>query len=367
MANILIQNSVKHYAGRLSDRPKKLQYGDYYYAEDVNQLYKYDYQGFPRLVGSQVLLVSQRADNYNALQDGSDVGDLSYVKDSVGTQWLPGTVGGTYYTNGWYIWDGSSWNSDRNAIANQLEMNTRDLENKSDIGHTHTISEIVDFPDLLDLEGQDGQDGQDGTNGTNGTDGTDGADGQDGSDGQGVPAGGSAGQVLEKVDGTDYNTQWITPSSGGTTINFFQVQDDSGSGQQLASANYVDANSAIWGSAFVDTGFSWDGTELTVEDASNAIEFNVSIQGITSSNSRVELGVRLMEDTGSGYLGLTTVSQYALRNNLQNEGNVTLVSFYVFNVAAGTKYKIQASNKGGATNIGTQGGTYFNAKRFSQL
>lgn len=32
--------------------------------------------------------------------------------------------------------------------------------------------------------------------------------------GQGVPAGGTAGQVLAKVDGTDYNTEWITPSGG---------------------------------------------------------------------------------------------------------------------------------------------------------
>ena len=30
-----------------------------------------------------------------------------------------------------------------------------------------------------------------------------------------VPSGGTAGQVLSKVDGTDYNTQWATPSSGG--------------------------------------------------------------------------------------------------------------------------------------------------------
>lgn len=33
--------------------------------------------------------------------------------------------------------------------------------------------------------------------------------------GQGVPAGGTAGQVLAKVDGTDYNTEWVDPPSGG--------------------------------------------------------------------------------------------------------------------------------------------------------
>lgn len=32
--------------------------------------------------------------------------------------------------------------------------------------------------------------------------------------GQGVPAGGTAGQILSKIDGTDYNTQWVTPSGG---------------------------------------------------------------------------------------------------------------------------------------------------------
>jgi len=35
----------------------------------------------------------------------------------------------------------------------------------------------------------------------------------------GLPAGGTAGQVLEKIDSTDYNTQWVTPSGGGGSSN----------------------------------------------------------------------------------------------------------------------------------------------------
>lgn len=35
-----------------------------------------------------------------------------------------------------------------------------------------------------------------------------------GNDGQGVPTGGTANQVLAKVDSTDYNTQWVDPSGG---------------------------------------------------------------------------------------------------------------------------------------------------------
>ena len=36
--------------------------------------------------------------------------------------------------------------------------------------------------------------------------------GDDGAPGQGVPAGGTAGQVLAKVDGVDYNTEWVNVS-----------------------------------------------------------------------------------------------------------------------------------------------------------
>ena len=47
-----------------------------------------------------------------------------------------------------------------------------------------------------------------------------GATGQTGPAGQGVPTGGTTGQVLAKASGTNYDTEWITPSggSGGHTI-----------------------------------------------------------------------------------------------------------------------------------------------------
>jgi hypothetical protein len=39
----------------------------------------------------------------------------------------------------------------------------------------------------------------------------------EGTAGVGVPAGGTANQVLAKIDATDYNTQWVNPSGGGVT------------------------------------------------------------------------------------------------------------------------------------------------------
>ena len=158
-------------------------------------------------------------------------------------------------------------------------------------------------------------------------------------------------------------TSSTTSSTNGTSIDFFQVQDNSASSQALTTS-FADVT-GIWGAAFTGSGYTWDGTELTVTSASDAIEFNASAQGIVTGNNRVEVGLRLMADTGSGYVELTRVSQYALRNNANDEGNVTFGGFHVFNVVAGTKFKIQVSRVGSASSIGSQGGTYFNAKRYS--
>lgn len=45
--------------------------------------------------------------------------------------------------------------------------------------------------------------------------GTAGQNGQDGAPGVGVPSGGTTGQVLKKVSGTDYDTEWANESGGG--------------------------------------------------------------------------------------------------------------------------------------------------------
>ena len=50
--------------------------------------------------------------------------------------------------------------------------------------------------------------------------------GSDGAAGQGVPTGGSTGQILAKVDGTDYNTQWVsTPAADISSSSIDQLSD----------------------------------------------------------------------------------------------------------------------------------------------
>ena len=59
--------------------------------------------------------------------------------------------------------------------------------------------------------GRDGAPGADGAPGKNGDPGADGAPGRDGEPGPGVPAGGTAGQLLKKASGEDYSTAWTDP------------------------------------------------------------------------------------------------------------------------------------------------------------
>jgi len=65
--------------------------------------------------------------------------------------------------------------------------------------------------------GAQGVQGVKGDTGATGATGAAGANGTNGANGQGVPTGGTAGQVLSKVNATDYNTAWVTPASGSAT------------------------------------------------------------------------------------------------------------------------------------------------------
>lgn len=70
-------------------------------------------------------------------------------------------------------------------------------------------------------QGETGPQGPQGETGPQGPTGATGATGATGPAGPGVPTGGTAGQVLAKVDGTDYNTEWVTPSGGGSSIETY--------------------------------------------------------------------------------------------------------------------------------------------------
>ena len=68
--------------------------------------------------------------NYDALvaaHPTAGAGDLAYVENSQGFEWFPGSFGGTFYSKGWYMWNGLFWDSSVDEIARQLEENTNDI------------------------------------------------------------------------------------------------------------------------------------------------------------------------------------------------------------------------------------------------
>ena len=67
------------------------------------------------------------------------------------------------------------------------------------------------------VQGLQGPKGDTGETGAQGPQGETGETGPQGEPGVGVPAGGSAGQVLAKASGTDYDTEWVNAGSGGTS------------------------------------------------------------------------------------------------------------------------------------------------------
>lgn len=82
------------------------------------------------------------------------------------------------------------------------------------------------------IQGTQGPQGDPGPQGIQGIQGIPGTDGAVGPAGPGVVTGGSAGQVLAKVNATDFNTQWITPPVG--------IPAGGSGGQVLAKINGTD-------------------------------------------------------------------------------------------------------------------------------
>jgi hypothetical protein len=73
------------------------------------------------------------------------------------------------------------------------------------------------------IVGAKGEQGDPGADGADGSDGADGETGPTGATGPGVAAGGTTGQFLTKIDGTNFNTTWV---SMPTSIPFAQASGE---------------------------------------------------------------------------------------------------------------------------------------------
>lgn len=101
----------------------------------------------------------------------------------------------------------------------------------------------------------------------------------------GLPAGGTANQVLAKVDATNYNVQWVTPSGGGITIPLGQNLTFAPDNTYTIGQNLASRPSVVYVSGFLKTGidatqemiFGGSGGAAYIRpSASNVIEFGTA-------------------------------------------------------------------------------------------
>ena len=118
--------------------------------------------------------------------------------------------------------------------------------------------------------------------GGGGGSGTTGATGPTGASGQGVPSGGSINQVLAKASSTNYDTHWVTPSSGG-------------SGN--ASSYYIDINYVGSGTAAFSS--STTATSITADP-------NLAANGITVTLTGANINIVLAYSGTSSRIGMPT-------------------------------------------------------------
>jgi len=78
-------------------------------------------QTFISFLQSSSRFIEQISSDFSSLRSGIKEGGLAYVENAEGTQWLPYTIGGTYYPKGWYVWDGAQWISSKSNVAETLE------------------------------------------------------------------------------------------------------------------------------------------------------------------------------------------------------------------------------------------------------
>lgn len=93
-----------------------------------------------------------------------------------------------------------------------------------------------------------------------------------GAAGQGVPTGGTAGQVLRKIDGTDYNTEWATSGAA----------EDRNTVSSLSTSGSVDIDYAL-------------GDYFTLALAGNVSGFTFS--NMPGSGKGATLMIRITQDT----------------------------------------------------------------------
>ena len=161
-----------------------------------------------------------------------------------GIQGIQGTAGATGATGS----AGTNGTNGTNATITVGTVSTGVAGSSVTFTNSGTASAAV-----FDISIPRGDTGTAGTNGTNG---------------QGVPTGGTAGQVLAKIDSTNYNTQWVAQSGG---MSGFNILGATGTAIGVSNATNV----AILPQA---------GTPLSIHGSGTTLQFAFVASGVTAGS-----------------------------------------------------------------------------------
>jgi len=228
-------------------------------------------------------------------------------------------------------------------------------------GSSYTItgtSQLLSTPYALyaktsgsSIPGPMGPQGPAGVNGTNGTNGV------------GVPTGGTTGQVLAKVNGTDYNTQWVTPSSGSSsTVLVHAISTATSQTFPIGGNAVVPDVATCFNNVVTNIGSAYNsGTGLFVVPTSGFYLFSIQVIAQTPNNIAlcpmidIENNFAAVAGFDNDIFGTTTTSGF-FRTGTQNRGQLTSQVF----LTAGQTISIRFQNTSSvvALNNTTTGSTY---------
>ena len=192
----------------------------------------------------------------------------------------------------------------------------------------------------------------------------------------GIPNGGTANQVLAKVDATDYNTQWVTPSAAASAYPNIELNIRNNISQSITSlGNGTSANQITFSGSSSNTtltgGNTWNGNTFTVgATGAGWYQINAQIVGTTTDGvSSTNIGIPFYMDLNNA-VGSTMSSAILYRSNYTSQTNSThlknnnTISTVLYLSAGDTLnfYGFSASNITSG-NTSNNGSTYLNIVR----
>ncbi|MFN3587966.1 MAG: C1q-like domain-containing protein [Spirosomataceae bacterium] len=205
--------------------------------------------------------------------------------------------------------------------------------------------------------------GPQGAQGPQGESGPIGPQGAQGPAGQGVPTGGTANQVLAKVDGTDYNTAWVTPSGGGPIL-LVRASANTAQAINLGSNFAAPDPATCFGSVSTNVGGAFNSTTGVFTAPSEGL-YLITFQVVSSNNIPIVPYLDVDNNFAHGntatsatdFFGVSLLNTNAMSSSANNRGVLTAQVYLNAGQVVGIKFQPSSSVVQAA--VRTDGATNF--------